>query len=135
MNTNLKVCPKCGEHHKLTCKDRFKTFFDNKEFELIETLLPKDDPLNFVDKKKYTDQLTAARKLTGQNDAVLIATGKVQNIEVVVGAQDLDLLVAHLEQPPVKPLLQVLSMRLKIMYLTYFLVALADNACMKVQLH
>ena len=88
MDSNLKVCPKCGEHHKLTCKERFKTFFDNKEFELIETPLPKDDPLNFVDKKKYTDRLKTARELTGQSDAVLIAKGKVQGIDVVAGAQD-----------------------------------------------
>ena len=88
LDSNLNVCPKCGEHHKLTCKERFKTFFDNKEFELIETPLPKDDPLNFEDKKKYTDRLKVARKLTGQDDAVLISTGKVQNINVVVGAQD-----------------------------------------------
>ena len=88
METNLNVCPKCGEHHKLTCKERFKTFFNNNEFELIEFPLPKDDPLNFVDKKRYTDRLESARKLTGQDDAVLIAKGKVQDINVVVGAQD-----------------------------------------------
>ena len=63
LETNQKVCPKCGAHHKLTCKERFKTFFDNKEFELIQTPLPKDDPLNFEDKKKYIDRLKAARKL------------------------------------------------------------------------
>ena len=88
MEKSLKDCPKCGEHHKLTCKERFETFFDNREFELIETPLPKDDPLNFQDKKKYTDRLKAARKLTGQDDAILIANGKVQNINVVVGSQD-----------------------------------------------
>ncbi len=88
MDSNQKVCPKCGEHHKLTCKERFEAFFDNKEFELIETPLPKDDPLNFVDKKKYTDRLKNARELTGQDDAVLIAKGKVQGIDVVTGAQD-----------------------------------------------
>ena len=88
MDANKKVCPKCGEHHKLTCSERFQTFFDNKEFELIETPLPKDDPLNFVDKKKYTDRLKTARELTGQDDAVLIAKGKVQGIDVVTGAQD-----------------------------------------------
>ena len=88
LESNQKVCPKCGAHHKLTCKERFETFFDNKEFELIETPLPKEDPLNFEDKKKYTDRLKAARKLTGQDDAVLIAKGKVQNIDVVVGSQD-----------------------------------------------
>jgi acetyl-CoA carboxylase carboxyl transferase subunit beta len=88
LESNQKVCPKCGAHHKLNCKERFKTFFDDKEFELIETPLPKDDPLNFEDKKKYTDRLKAARELTGQDDAVLIAKGKVQNIDVVVGSQD-----------------------------------------------
>jgi acetyl-CoA carboxylase carboxyl transferase subunit beta len=88
MEANQKVCPKCGAHHKLTCKERFETFFDNKEFELIETPLPKDDPLHFKDKKKYTDRLKVARKLTGQDDAVLIAKGKVQKNYVVVGAQD-----------------------------------------------
>ena len=88
MDSNQKVCPKCGEHHKLTCKERFQTFFDEKEFELIATPLPIDDPLNFVDKKKYSDRLKTARELTGQNDAVLIAKGKVQGINVVAGAQD-----------------------------------------------
>jgi acetyl-CoA carboxylase carboxyl transferase subunit beta len=87
LDSNQKVCPKCGEHHKLTCKERFKIFFDD-EFEIIQTPLPKDDPLQFQDKKKYTDRLKAARKLTGQDDAVLIAKGKVQGLDVVVGAQD-----------------------------------------------
>jgi acetyl-CoA carboxylase carboxyl transferase subunit beta len=88
MKDNQKVCPKCGAHHKLTCQERFETFFDKKEFELIETPLPKDDPLSFEDKKKYTDRLKVARKLTGQEDAILIAKGKVQNINTIVGAQD-----------------------------------------------
>ena len=88
MNTNLMVCPKCGEHHKLTCNERFKIFFGNNDYELIETPLPKDDPLNFEDKKKYIDRLKNARKLTGQDDAVLIASGKVEGLDVIVGAQD-----------------------------------------------
>ena len=88
LESNLKCCPKCGAHHKLSCKERFDTFFDNKEYELIETPLPKDDPLKFEDNKKYIDRLKLARKNTKQDDAVLIATGKVDNVDVVVGAQD-----------------------------------------------
>ncbi len=88
LNSNQKVCPKCGEHHKLTCRERFEIFFDSKNYEIIETPLPTDDPLGFQDKKKYTDRLRAARKLTGQDDAVLIAKGKIEGLEVVVGAQD-----------------------------------------------
>lgn len=88
LQSNLKCCPKCGVHHKLSCKERFETFFDNKEYELIETPLPKDDPLKFQDNKKYTDRLKSARKITKQDDAVSIAKGKVKDIDVVVGAQD-----------------------------------------------
>ena len=88
LQKNLNCCPKCGAHHKLSCNERFEIFFDNKEFNLIPTPLPKDDPINFVDKKKYTERLKSARKITKQSDAVAISTGKVNNIEVTVGAQD-----------------------------------------------
>ncbi len=88
LQSNLKCCPKCGAHHKLSCKERFETFFDNKEYELIKTPLPMDDPLKFEDNKKYTDRLKSARKITQQDDAVAIAKGKIRNTQVVVGAQD-----------------------------------------------
>ena len=88
LQSNFKCCPKCGAHHKLSCRERFDIFFDGKEYELIKTPLPKDDPLNFEDNKKYTDRLKSARKITNQDDAILIAKGKVQGIQVVVGAQD-----------------------------------------------
>ena len=87
-NKNFYCCTKCGAHHKLSCKDRFKLFFDDSEYEIIDAPLPIDDPLNFVDNKKYKDRLRDARKKTGQDDAVLIAKGKVKNIDITVGAQD-----------------------------------------------
>jgi acetyl-CoA carboxylase carboxyl transferase subunit beta len=88
LEKNYNCCPKCGAHHKLSCKERFQIFFDNKDYELIETPLPKDDPLNFIDNKKYTDRLKSARKITKQDDAVAIASGNVESIQVTVGAQD-----------------------------------------------
>ena len=88
LQSNFKCCPKCGAHHKLSCIERFETFFDNKEFELIRTPVPKDDPLKFEDNKKYTDRLKTAREITKQDDAVAIAVGKIKNINAVVGAQD-----------------------------------------------
>tara|TARA_B110000902_G_C14188617_1_gene543301 strand:+ start:359 stop:1288 length:930 start_codon:yes stop_codon:yes gene_type:complete len=88
LQSNFNCCPKCGAHHKISCPERFELFFDNKDFEIIETPKPKDDPLNFVDKKKYTDRLKSARQITEQNDAVAIAKGNLNNIFVTVGAQD-----------------------------------------------
>ena len=85
---NFYCCTKCGAHHKLSCKDRFKLFFDDGGYEIIDAPLPIDDPLNFEDNKKYKDRLRDARKKTGQDDAVLIAKGKVKDIDITVGAQD-----------------------------------------------
>ena len=88
LQKNLNCCPKCGAHHKLSCRERFEIFFDNKDFKILETPVPHDDPLNFVDNKKYTDRLKSAREITKQDDAVAIAIGKLNAIEVTVGAQD-----------------------------------------------
>ena len=88
LKSNFNCCPKCGAHHKLSCKERFQLFFDNGEYDLLETPLPQDDPLNFVDSKKYIDRLKEAREKTKQDDAILISIGKVNKINVVVGAQD-----------------------------------------------
>ena len=73
---NLNVCPNCGSHHKLTCEERFKIFFDNKEYTILETPLPKDDHLKFSDLKKNTDRLNQARELTNKSDAIQIPQGK-----------------------------------------------------------
>ena len=85
---NFFVCPKCETHQKISCRDRFKIFLDNGEYEILKTPLPPDDPLNFVDTKKYTERLAAARKLTKQDDAIMIASGKLKGINVTVGAQN-----------------------------------------------
>ena len=85
---NLSVCPTCGSHHKLTPDERFKIFFDNKEYEILNTPLPKDDPLKFSDTKKYTERLSKARELTKQTDAIVIANGKLKGMNVTVGAQN-----------------------------------------------
>ena len=88
LQLNFNCCPKCGAHHKLSCKERFELFFDDKDFKLLETPVPHEDPLNFVDTKKYTDRLKLAKEKTHQDDAVAIAVGKINNINITVGAQD-----------------------------------------------
>ena len=85
---NLSVCPSCGFHHKLTCEERFKIFFDEGIYKKLEAPQPPDDPLKFQDTKKYTDRLKSARQITKQNDAVEIATGKLNGIDITCGSQN-----------------------------------------------
>ena len=82
---NLSVCPSCGFHHKLTSEERFQIFFDNKEYEILQTPEPKDDPLKFP---KYSEKLKQSREKTKQSNAILIADGKLNGIRITVGAQN-----------------------------------------------
>ncbi len=85
---NYHCCPKCGKHHKISCEERFKLTFDNGFYEIINSPEPADDPLQFSDSKPYKDRIATARKKTGQRDAMMIAKGKIQNIDVIAGAQN-----------------------------------------------
>ena len=85
---NLHVCVKCEMHHKLSCRERFEIFFDNKDYNILTFPQPPDDPLKFIDRKKYTERLKEARELTGQNDAIMIASGKLKGINITCGAQN-----------------------------------------------
>jgi len=85
---NLHVCPKCEMHHRISCRNRFSIFFDNGNYKVLPTPQPPDDPLQFQDTKKYTERLKLARKLTNQDDAIMIATGKLNNIDITCGSQN-----------------------------------------------
>ena len=87
LEKNFFCCPKCGDHHKLTCIQRFNTFFDS-DYTILETPNPIDDVLGFKDKKSYRDRLDAARKLTKQQDTALVASGAVKGIKCTVGSMD-----------------------------------------------
>ena len=88
LETNLWVCNLCGKHHRINCKQRFDIFFGKNNYEILQTPLPKDDPLNWKDSKSYKDRLNDARKKTGQDCAVMIVKSKIDNINVTVGAFD-----------------------------------------------
>ena len=88
LEENLWVCNSCGKHHRITCRQRFDVFFGKNNYEVLNTPIPLDDPLEWEDSKTYKERLKEARKKTGQKTAVLIAKGKINKIEVTVGAID-----------------------------------------------
>ena len=86
LEENLWVCDACGKHHRISCRQRFDLFFGKNNYEIINTPIPKDDPLGFEDSRKYTDRLKDARKKTNQDCAVMIARGKINEINITAGA-------------------------------------------------
>ena len=86
LQENQWVCKSCGKHHRISCKNRFDLFFGKDNYEIIDTPVPIDDPLDWHDSKPYTSRLKSARKATGQKCAVMIASGKVNGVTITAGA-------------------------------------------------
>ena len=88
LEDNLWVCDACGKHHRIGCRQRFDIVFGKNNYEILETPIPQDDPLDWKDSKTYKERLKTARKKTGQECAVMIVKTKVNNIDITAGAFD-----------------------------------------------
>ena len=81
---SLGVCNECGTHMRLPSDSRLKFLLDDGKYEKIKVPVNKIDPLSFKDKKKYKDRIKEARKKTKEDDAVVIAEGKIEGIDVIL---------------------------------------------------
>ena len=88
MRENLNVCTNCGHHMAITPRARFDALFDGGIYTQIDVPAPVADPLNFRDQKKYPDRMKAAQKGTGEEEAMLVATGEIGRTGIVAAAQD-----------------------------------------------
>ena len=85
---NLSVCPQCGHHGRIGPDARFAQLFDDGAFELVPAPRVREDPLKFRDTKRYTDRMKEARSKTGEQDALVNASGTIEGFKAVVGVQD-----------------------------------------------
>ncbi len=85
---NLSVCPKCAHHFRLTAAERLQALLDDGAYEEHFPNLVSTDPLQFTDTKPYKDRLRSTIASTGRKDAVVIATGRLDGLDVVVAAME-----------------------------------------------
>ncbi|MBI1300943.1 MAG: acetyl-CoA carboxylase carboxyltransferase subunit beta [Alphaproteobacteria bacterium] len=83
---NHNVCYHCGNHLRLSVKDRLEMLFDDGEYKTHELPQVPQDPLKFKDRKRYSERIKEAQSKTGLKDAITIASGKMGGIKVVVAA-------------------------------------------------
>lgn len=88
--SNINVCPNCLYHMRINTTERFNLLFDNQEYQLIPLPKVQEDPLKFKDTKKYSDRLKNYRAKTNQEDAIVVAHGKVNQIETVIAVMSFD---------------------------------------------
>jgi acetyl-CoA carboxylase carboxyl transferase subunit beta len=87
LEKNLGVCPKCSHHFRISASERLRALFDGLWTEHFPTLT-STDPLQFTDTKPYRDRLRSTTKTTGMKDAVVVATGQLEGLDVVVAAME-----------------------------------------------
>ena len=93
---NLWVCPNCSKHHRIKPNQRFDILFGKNNYEVFKTPLPKDDPLIWTDNQPYKNRLKNARKKTGLDCSMVVASGSINNIKITAIASDFDFMGASI---------------------------------------
>lgn len=88
LEANLKVCPKCNYHFRLTAAERLGQLMDEKSFAEIDHDLRSTDFLNFTDSKLYAKRIDEAIKKSGLNDAIVTGSGKIGGHPAAIGVMD-----------------------------------------------
>ena len=87
-SANHNVCKTCGFHDHLSAKERIEFLLDKDTVENIPIPKPKLDPLNFRDKKKYSDRIKDAQSKTKLDDALLVNFGLINNTPIILACFD-----------------------------------------------
>jgi len=83
---NLKVCPKCSYHFRISASERIELVVDKGSFtETFNSISPRDF-LGFKDTATYSDRLRSNQNKTGLNDAVVCGEGMIAGHPVVLAA-------------------------------------------------
>ncbi len=88
LERNLRVCPNCAHHFRLSVGERLDLLVDPDTFEERDAGLGSLDPLAFVDQKPYPERLAAAQVRTGLREAAIWGTARIEGIRVALAVFD-----------------------------------------------
>ena len=88
LEESLEVCPKCAYHFRIGAAERLRALFDGGLYAEHFPNLISTDPLKFTDTKPYRQRLKNTISDTGLKDAIIVATGKLDGLDVVVAAME-----------------------------------------------
>ncbi len=83
-----RVCPDCLYHFTLTPRERIELLLDAGSFAEHWADLAPVDALQFEGEISYRKKLESAQRETGQKDACVVGTGRIDGREVVFGVTD-----------------------------------------------
>ncbi len=90
LRENWNVCPQCGYHLRLRAVEYVNLLLGEGEWEEHGAELRSGDPLGFHDLKPYSERLAQAERKTGQGDALIAASGSVEEIPVQLAVMNFE---------------------------------------------
>jgi acetyl-CoA carboxylase carboxyl transferase subunit beta len=88
IDKNLRICPKCNYHFRISARERIKLLVDEGNFVEIDSGLISNDPLNFKDKIPYRDRLEENRKKSGLEEAAISGEAMIEDHPVIIVIMD-----------------------------------------------
>jgi acetyl-CoA carboxylase carboxyl transferase subunit beta len=85
---NLKICPKCNYHFRISARERLKLLVDEGSFVEIDENLSSVDPLHFKDSISYKDRLKENQKKSGLKEAVVSGDALIKGYPVSLAIMD-----------------------------------------------
>ncbi len=96
LGENLKVCPHCNYHHRLTAPELLLQICDSGTFKEEDADLTSRDILRFKDTQSYAIKLKEAKKKTALSEAVITGFGQIGSIRVGLAVMDFGFLVGSM---------------------------------------
>lgn len=78
------VCPSCSHHMRIGARARINALLDAEGRTEIGASTRPMDPLKFKDSRKYPERVTEAVKQTGESEALVVMSGRLQALPVVL---------------------------------------------------
>ncbi|OCQ99022.1 acetyl-CoA carboxylase subunit beta [Nostoc sp. MBR 210] len=88
LRANQMVCVECGHHNRVDSDERIRQLIDSNTWQPINEHLRPTDPLQFRDRKPYSDRLREMETKLGLIDAVKTGLGQINGMPVALGVMD-----------------------------------------------
>ena len=88
LEANLKVCPSCGYHFRLSAHERIELLSDQATFVELHANIEPRDPIQFVDTKAYKQRIKESQEKTGLRDAVVCGRCSIQGQPTTLAVMD-----------------------------------------------
>ncbi len=85
LEKNLKVCPECGYHSRLTATERINLIIDKESFKEFDSDMLSANPIDFPD---YDAKQQKLRDATGLKDAIITGECTIRGERCVIGVMD-----------------------------------------------